>query len=220
LSVVLPPLEPSTPPRGAAVANLRMSGARSYYRLQLPYASLPRARLVFETAARVFERELIVMSEPQQSDTRRSSVTRWVSGRRWSHADPDTPAPALVLEIAPPDSRTMLVIVDEGDNQALPLSPPRLLLPAYRLRFFRDTDAPCLLLYGQDDLAPPRYDLALLTPRLAGAPAHEIAPGPERPAPPPATSTIPPILFWAVLILSVTVLLVIVVRLLSAGSRP
>jgi hypothetical protein len=54
------------------------------------------------------------------------------------------------------------VVVDEGDNQALPLSAPRLLLPAYRLRFFPMSEAPCLLLYGQRDLEPPRYDLAPL----------------------------------------------------------
>jgi hypothetical protein len=197
-----------------------MAGARSYYRLLLPYASLPRARLVFETTARVFDRELIVMFEPQQSDLRRASVTRSIAGRRWAHADPDTPAPPLVLDVEPPDSRNMLVVVDEGDNQALPLSPPRLLLPAYRLRFFRDSETPCLLLYGQKNLAPPRYDLALLATRLVGAPAHEIAPGPERTAPPAATGTIPPVLFWVVLVLSVIVLLLIVARLVRQRSRP
>jgi hypothetical protein len=214
LPVALPPLAPTTPPRGASIANQRMAGTRSYYRLTLPYASLPHARLVFETPARVFDRELIVMSEPRQSDSRRASVTRSIAGRRWAHADPDTPAPPLVIDIDPADSTDLLVVVDEGDNQALPLSPPRLLLPAYRLRFFRDSEAPCLLLYGQRDLAPPRYDLALLATRLVGAPAHEIAAGPEQAAPPPATSTIPPAVFWGVLILSVIVLLGIVARLL------
>jgi hypothetical protein len=218
LPIALPPLEPTAPPRGASVANPRMPGARSYYRLLLPYASLPHARLVFETTARVFDRELIVMSEPQESDLRRASVTRSITGRRWSHADPDTPASPLVLDIEPPDSRNMLVVVDEGDNQALPLSPPRLLLPAYRLRFFRDSEAPCLLLYGRKDLAPPRYDLALLAARLVGAPAHEIAPGPEQAAPSGPTSTIPPILFWVVLVLSVIVLLVLVARLVRQKS--
>jgi hypothetical protein len=123
-----------------------------------------------------------------------------------------------MMEIDPPDSRAMLVVVDEGDNQALPLSPPRLLLPAYRLRFFRDSETPCLLLYGRQDLASPRYDLALLAPQLVGAPALEILPGPERTAPPPATSTIPPALFWAALVLAVIVLLVIVARLI--GQKP
>lgn len=215
LPVALPPLQVTAPPRGARVANPRMPGTRSYYRLELPYPSLPHARVVFETTARVFDRELFVMSEPQTSDALWASVTRSVAGRRWHHADPNTPAPPLVLDIDPPDSLTLLVVVDEGDNQALPLSPPRLLLPAYRLRFFRDTEAPSLLLYGRKDLAPPRYDLALLAPQLVGAPAHEIGPGPERSARPPSTSTLPPLLFWAVLVLAVIVLLVIVARLIS-----
>ena len=152
LSVALPPLAPTGPPRGASLANPRMPGTRSYYRLVLPYASLPRARLVFETTARVFDRELIVMSEPRESDTRRASVTRSIAGRRWTHTDPGMPAAPLVIDIDLPDSRDMLVVVDEGDNQALPLLPPRLLLPAYRLRFFRASEAPCLLLYGRADL--------------------------------------------------------------------
>jgi hypothetical protein len=213
LTVQLPPLEPTAPPRGAAVANPRMPGTRNYYRLQLPFESLPPARLVLETPARVFDREIIVMSEPRQSDTRRSSVTRSITGRRWTHADPEAPAQPLIIDVSPPDSRTMIVIVDEGDNQALPLLPPRLLLPAYRLRFLRDTDAPSLLLYGQKNLAAPRYDLALLAPRLMGAPAREIEPGPETTAPPPATNTVPSALFWAVLVLSAVVLLLIVARL-------
>jgi hypothetical protein len=218
LSVRLSPPAPTAPPGGALLANPRMSGTRSYYRLELPYASLPRARLVFETTARVFDREVIVMSEPRESDARRASVTRSIVGRRWTHAEPETPAAPLVVDIDPPDSRNMLLVVDEGDNQALPLLPPRLLLPAYRLRFFRTSEAACLLLYGRADLAPPRYDLALLATQLVGAPAHEIAPGPELTGPVAATSAMSPLLFWVVLILAVLVLLAIVVRLVKQAS--
>jgi hypothetical protein len=145
-------------------------------------------------------------------------VTRSIVGRRWTHAEPETPAAPLVVDIDPPDSRNMLVVVDEGDNQALPLLPPRLLLPAYRLRFFRTGEAACLLLYGRADLAAPRYDLALLATQLVGAPAHEIAPGPELTGPVAATSAMSPLLFWVVLILAVLVLLAIVVRLVKQAS--
>ena len=213
LSVALPPLAPTGPPRGASLANPRMPGTRSYYRLAVPYASLPRGRLVFETPARVFDRELIVMSEPRESDTRRASVTRSIAGRRWAHADPGTPAAPLVIDIDLPDSRDMLIVVDEGDNQALPLLPPRLLLPAYRLRFFRASEAPCLLLYGRADLQPPRYDLTLLAAQLVGAPAREITPGPELTAPPAAARTMSPALFWVLLVLAALALLAMVVRL-------
>ena len=214
LSVILPPLEKATPPRGADDAGRRATGTRSHYRILLPYETLPASRLVLETTARVFERGVFVMAGREDRDAGRAGGARWVAGRRWGHADPETPAPALVLDLQPPGTRDLLLIIEEGDNQPLPLSPLRLLLPAFRLRFFRDTDASCLLLYGRKDLAPPRYDLALIAPRLVGAPAYDVELGPERSTPPRATGTLPPAVFWGALITAVVVLLLLVVRLL------
>ena len=66
----------------------------------------------------------------------------------------------------------------KGTTRALPLERARLLLPSYRLRYFAPAGAALHLLYGRDDLQPPRYDLALLAPRLMGAAATEVAAGP------------------------------------------
>ena len=55
-----------------------------------------------------------------------------------------------------------------------------MLLPAYRLRFFREQGAALRLAYGRTDLAPPRYDLALLAPQLLGVAVTEIAAGTRR----------------------------------------
>jgi hypothetical protein len=106
--------------------------------------------------------------------------------------------------------------VEEGDNRALEVSHAELLLPASRLRFFRANDGDLTLLYGRGDLAAPRYDLALLAPRLVGMVADEVTLGPEVVGSlPVAPSTAPKSAFWAALVVAVLVLLVLIVRLIS-----
>jgi len=108
-------------------------------------------------------------------------------------------------------------MVEEGDNAALPLGRPKLLLPGYRLRFFREDEGALSLLYGNRDLSAPRYDLALLAPRLVGAAAMEISLGPET-APEAEAETVPRKVFWLVLILATGVLLTLIVRLIRPKS--
>ncbi|RPJ77283.1 MAG: hypothetical protein EHM24_00390 [Acidobacteria bacterium] len=85
-------------------------------------------------------------------------------------------------------------------------------MPAYRLRFVRPTEAPLLLLYGRADLDAPRYDLALLAPRLLETAAREVRAAPEAPAP-AGGAQFTTRLFWGALVLAVAVLLILVVRL-------
>ena len=195
--------------------------SRSRYRIQLPYAGLPGARLVLHTDARVFDRQVALeMLPPADADARsRTPVT--LVGMAWRHADPELPAPALTLDVPPVPVADLSLIVDEGDNAPLPLHDATLLLPAYRLRFFRDGHTPLMLVYGRPDLGAPRYDLALLAPRLLGAPAQEIAAGAER-AVTNVTGVTPTVVFWCALALAVLVLLVLIARLLrpSAATTP
>jgi hypothetical protein len=51
----------------------------------------------------------------------------------------------------------LLLVVDEGDNTPLPVTAARL-LPAHRLRFFRERNAPLRFVYGNVNMTPPRYD--------------------------------------------------------------
>jgi hypothetical protein len=111
------------------------------------------------------------------------------------------------------------VIVDEGDNSALPLTSARILLPAYRLRLFRERDATLRLAYGRDDLTPPRYDLALLAPQLTGAAATDVVAAAEQAAPPSAATVLmSPAIFWGVLVAAVLVLLTLVARLMRRAD--
>ena len=215
LSVDLPPLEKTAAPPRAR----RDRSAASVYRVRLPYPELPAGRLVLTTPARVFERWVFLEVERISRDRRGQDRTEQVASGGWRHVDAETAAPPLVLSVASLGVRDAVLSIDEGDNSPLPLGRPRLLLPAWRLRFFRETGAPLTLLYGRDDLAAPRYDLALLAPQLVGAAAHEVWPGPELAAPGPAVP-VPNIIFWSVLAAGVAVLLLLIVRLVAKGQPP
>jgi hypothetical protein len=75
------------------------------------------------------------------------------------------------------EHRRLLVAMEHGDNAPLQLAAARLLLPAWRLRFFHP-GPPLELLYGAPAVEAPRYDLALLAPRLRTDPARELELGP------------------------------------------
>ena len=71
-------------------------------------------------------------------------------------------------------------------------------------------------MYGRKDLGAPRYDLALLAPRLAGTISDEVPLGAERAiaAATPAVSAQGKI-FWGALIGAVLVLLLLIARMMG-----
>jgi hypothetical protein len=108
-----------------------------------------------------------------------------------------------------------MLIVDEGDNSPLQISGPKLYLPTYRLRFIRRSDDDLWLMYGRQGLAAPRYDLALLAPRVLGARVPEVGLSEVAEELPAATGgRIGTFVFWGALILALVVLLALVARLL------
>ena len=113
------------------------------------------------------------------------------------------------------------MIVEDGDNTPLPITDARVLLPAYRLRLFREGGAMLRLAYRRADLAPPRYDLALLGPQLLGVAATEIAAGAEERQRSTGTTAVlvSAPLFWAVLAAAVLVLMAMIVRLLKKDTQ-
>lgn len=199
---------------------LASSSARTWYRLTLPMAGLPDATLRLETSARVFDRDIAVVTRELPRDTRQLSTDRVVD-LPWTHDDPEAAAPAVEIGLEAPRlaSDSLFVLVNDGDNQKLPLTRATLLLPTYRLRFFRQPGTSLQLVYGRDDLAVPRYDIALLAPRLLDAAALEVVAAPER-GDAGVTSLVPQRAFWAALAAAVVVLLVLVARLVRAGPGP
>ena len=204
-------------------APVRLTGGRdpstrSRYRIRLPYAGLPASRLVVQTDARVFNRDVELQMLPSADDDPRArSGPITIATAAWRHADPELPAPALSMELPALRVAELSLVVDEGDNAPLPLRDATLLLPAYRLRFFRDGRTPLTLLYGRSDIGAPRYDLALLAPRLLGAPAQDVAASAERETS-NVTGVTPTIVFWCALALAVLALVVLIARLLRPGN--
>ena len=217
LKIDLPALEVTSPPGHLVDRQQGGAGTRSFYRLRLPYDGLPDSRLVLQTSARVFQRRVGILIEEDPHDPRREAWSASLASAAWRHGDPETAAPPLVLQLPPLKTAKVLIVVEEGDNAALPLGPPKLLLPGYRLRFFREDGGSLSLLYGNRGLSAPRYDLALLAPRLVGAAALEVTPGPES-APAAELETVPRRIFWLILTLATAALLVLIVRLVRGKS--
>lgn len=215
LPLDLPALEKTQSPHSGRYTDGRGAGARSYYRLRLPFQDLPPARLVFTTSARIFRRNLRVLIERNPLDERQEPWTESIAEAIWSHADPETAAQALTLKIPSLKTTEALVVVEEGDNSPLPITSAKLLLPAHRLRFFRGSETGLKLYYGRSDLDAPRYDLAILTPRLLGAAAEEIQLGPEVEVAPIKTQPLSLKLFWGILIGAVAVILILISRLVK-----
>ncbi|MEO7270732.1 MAG: DUF3999 family protein [Vicinamibacterales bacterium] len=188
-------------------------GARSVYRVTMPEAGLPAATLTVETTARVFQRavQLGVVRGPDRAH--RDDRFDVVAATTWRHADEGVGAPALRLDLGTLDATELWLVVDEGDNAALPIDRARLLLlPSWRLRYVAPEGAALHLMYGRDDLPAPRYDLALLAPRLMGAAVTDVAAGPES-ARAATAALVSPRWFWIILTVAVVMLLGLIVRL-------
>ena len=92
-----------------------------------------------------------------------------VAATTWRHADEGASAPALRLDVGKLDTTEVWLVVDEGDNAALPLDRARLLLPSYRLRYVAPAGARApAALRPRRSRSPPRYDLALLAAAADG----------------------------------------------------
>jgi hypothetical protein len=205
LSSDLPALQKTRPPAGEQSVN------QSWYHLPMPYADLRSARLVLNTSARVFKRNVSLVEIEKERGRK-----RYFANREWNHISPDYPAQALTLEL--PNANEFMLVVDEGDNSPLPITSAKLLLPRYRVRFFRPAGK-LTLYYGNEKLDAPQYDLALLAPRLVGAPVAEIAalhPESQVDSAQKQNAKIETKVFWIILIVAVVILLALVFRL----SRP
>lgn len=197
-----------------------LSGAaRSNYLIRLPYTDLPSARAVLETSARVFQRAVQLAVERPADRNHRAPWLGPVALRTWSHVDQDEAASALVLPLSRSGSTDFWLSIDDGDNSTLPITSARLLLPSYRLRFYRPAGAELRMVYGRGDLAAPRYDLALLAPQVIGVEAQELTAVPESPSERRARSPFISVrAFWMFLSIAVLVLLGLIVRLARRGA--
>ena len=148
------------------------AGGVSHYHVQLPYASLPGGtRLVLTTSARVFERSVRVVAG---ADEQRGRDEIELARADWRNTAPELTAAPLTFDVSLNGTHAVDLVISEGDNSPLPISSAELLLPSYALRFHHPGGS-LAILYGNNDVAAPRYDLALLAPRLLTEPARSIS---------------------------------------------
>jgi hypothetical protein len=223
LRVPLAPLVAVDAPDVAARLSQRQGRSRSVYEVVFPVAGVPPCDLVLDTNARVFEREVSLLVRNGRRGGRTAGDWETAAWASWRHADPDTPAAPLVLplpHLPAPGSATGRLVVDEGDNQALPIGAPTIVLRTYRLRFMRESPAEMWLVYGKAGLTAPRYDLALLDARLRTSDARVVTAEDERPAAGLEAGGGSRAVFWGVLIAAVLALLAVVARLLVTQPGP
>ncbi len=194
------------------------SSGTSRYQVVLPEARLADAGIVLTTKARTFQREVSVLVSRGGERTRDSDGWSTLARDVWRSDDPQSEAAPLTLKLPGrlPD-REIIVAVDEGDNQPLPIELARLELPLNRLRFFYPESGGLTLLYGQENLRFPQYDLTLLASSLIGMPSRELT-LPAQGEVPVARSSLETRLFWAALIVAVLVILGLLAKLLKAQT--
>lgn len=178
----------------------------SAWRIHSPYASLPAGtRLVLKTSARVFERRVTLRHA--ENDSRITTAT-------WRATEPELLPPALTFDLV---AKSMELVIEEGDNEPLPLTSAELLLPAAALRFHHP-GKPLFLLYGNARAHEPEYDLALLAPRLFGEQARELSMSDPSPAPAKANEDRERSFFWLAIVVTAVLLLALLAGLVIPRS--
>jgi hypothetical protein len=149
----------------------RAVGQSSLYRFDLPYAIWPDGtRFVVATDARTFERDVVLR---RAADSHRNRRGRALHQTTWRSTDAGSPAPPLQFDLSVSRARSIEVVVDEGDNQPLPVTSARIELPTIGLRFHHP-GKPLFLLYGNRRARQPRYDLELRAKEVLAAPARDL----------------------------------------------
>ena len=190
-------------------------GSESVYALALPFDSLPSgAQMVIRTDARVFDRNIVLRKPADESHGREASALEVTN---WRSTEPEADPPPLTLNAPEREARAVELVIDEGDNAPLPIASAELLLPSYALRFV-NPGSPLTLLYGNPTAPPPRYDLALLAPRLFGESSHEVTLAAGTPSDADGTTSRERKIFWIVIAAAAVVLLLTLTRLLSGVS--
>lgn len=99
------------------------------------------------------------------------------------------PKAMLRIELPPTEAHELRVKINEGDNAPLPLSSIALRTPSIALRFYHPGAEGLSLLYGNELIAAPRYDLALNAKSILALDVPTLHAEPEhRTAPPPAAA--------------------------------
>ena len=195
----------------------------SRWSLKLPRSGLPITRLSCEPQTALFDRNLYLYEEAP--DNRGQNYRRSLGSATWTQA-PDRRAKQLTLVLnTAPQTDTLILETENGDNQPIDLANFRAFHPVSRLLFKAPLDAPVHLYYGHRNAIQPRYDLDLVASQMLRADKSvPVLAAEELVGKMPRQSRWlggrSGVLFWAVLALVVVGLLVIISRLVPKSPAP
>ena len=190
--------------------------------IKLPRAGLPIARMNCAARTPLFQRVVTVYEE--LSDDRGDKYRRPLGGASWFQT-PDRSGQQLILTLdAAPQSDTVVLETDNGDNPPIELEKFQAFYSATRVLFKAQPADQLLLYYGNPQAASPRYDLSLVAGQLLAADQAEATLAAEVQLRKSWGAGHRPgqggVVFWGILAVVVVALLIIISRLLPQSPRP
>lgn len=195
------------------------------WEVKLPVAGAPLEQLVFQTSTPFFDRNLHVLESRASADGRKWEVELAIA--RWRRHLNDEARSSFALPIALPETDTLAIVTDDGDNPPITLERVQATYPVTRLLFRAEAGAEDIrLLTGNSAVIAPHYDLSLVATTLLRSEKQKaeldsatvtstgksLKPGTKS------------VLFWGALGLVVIVLLLVVAKLLpkpeAGGKEP
>ena len=151
--------------------------ALSRWEIKLPLRGPPIGRLTCSIAESYFKRNARIVET--RLDERGRAQTVVLGSAAWQRGSGEKPREMRLLFSLRPESDTLVLEVENGDNAPLTLQSIQAWHPTARLIFKSAPVTGTWLYYGNPDAARPQYDLELVVPRLLAADSDEVKPGAE-----------------------------------------
>ena len=207
-----------TLPLTAAPINDSKKPALSRWSLKLPQAGIPIARITCASGSPLFQRETRLWEEV--ADERGDKFPRELGRASWRRV-PDQAMQEFVIRLdAMPQSDTLFLETDDGDNPPIALRDFRASYPVTRVVFEAASAQPISIYYGNPGAGSPRYDVSLIADQLFRAERASATLGSEQKTGSTTerlTQTLTGsarYIFWGVLALVIVALLLLIARLL------
>ncbi len=185
--------------------------------IQLARTGLPLTRLTCVTETPLFDRSMSLYEE--LADERGDKYRHALGGGSWEQTPERTSKEFSLTLAGAPQSDTLFLETENGDNPPIKLEKFAVTYPATRILFKAKPDDELFLYYGNPRASSPRYDLSLVANQLLAADKKITSLSGEQQLKKSSwrENEVPGqggIVFWGILAVVVVVLLVIISRLL------
>jgi hypothetical protein len=148
----------------------------SRWRLDLPFSRLPVQHLAAVSSSPLFDRTFTLHADwPEPSDRSR----QFLGQAAWRQTPNEPRIPLTLPIVSLPETATLWLETDNGDNTPVTLDRVELACPDSRLYFRAEREGELHLYYGNPEANAPRYDLNLVAGSVLAAEKTRVGPGPE-----------------------------------------